>query len=71
MKFESMYLIVLSVAQYTILNIQFSSCYKTLFDHHVKFFITLHLELRLESYRFECYQVKKFENQFYGFYDGM
>ena len=33
-------LIVLSAAQYWILNIQFSSCYKTLSDHHIKNFIT-------------------------------
>ena len=32
--------IVLSAAQYWILNIQFSSCYKTLSDHHIKNFMT-------------------------------
>ena len=33
------YNLVLSAAQYSILNIQFSSCYKTLSDHHTKNFV--------------------------------
>ena len=36
----STHLIVLSAAQYSILNIQLSSCYKTLSDHNTKNFIT-------------------------------